>query len=161
MKPSMRRRRSKEPEPRSYCPINLSLEVFGDRWTLLILRDMMFAGKRHYRELLHSDERISTNILADRLKMLVDQGLLTKSGDPTHQQKAVYSLTERAIDLVPIVIQIGAWGTRWLPASKKLDAASRDHIENLQRGGPRAWKRLMTALREVHLAPAASERAVK
>ena len=147
----MGRRSSKQPEPRSYCPINLSLEVFGDKWTLLILRDIMFAGKRHYREFLQSDEQISTNILADRMKMLVDQGLLTKSGDPTHQQKAVYSLTEKAIDLVPIIVQIGAWGTRWLPASKKLDAASRQYIRNLQQGGPRAWKRLMTELREAHL----------
>ena len=75
-------------EPRSYCPINLSLEIFGDAWTLLVLRDMMFAGKRHFRELLQSDERISSNILADRLARLVEHGLLTKSDDPTHKQKA-------------------------------------------------------------------------
>ena len=66
-------------QPRSYCPINLSLEIFGDAWTLLVLRDMMFAGKRHFRELLQSDERISSNILADRLSRLVGQGLLTKA----------------------------------------------------------------------------------
>src|SRR5262247_42352 len=69
---------------RSYCPVNLSLEVFGDTWTLLILRDVMFAGKRHFRELLQSDEGISSNILADRLKRLVDKGILTKAGDPSH-----------------------------------------------------------------------------
>src|SRR3954449_2677673 len=93
-------------EPRSYCPINLSLELFGDSWTLLVLRDIMFGGKRHFRELLQSDERISSNILADRLNRLVENGLLTKSDDPTHKQKAIYSLTEKAITLLPVVVQI-------------------------------------------------------
>ena len=101
-------------EPRSHCPINLSLEIFGDTWTLLVLRDMMFAGKRHFRELLQSDERISSNILADRLARLVDSGVLTKSDDPTHKQKAIYSLTEKGIALLPIIVQIGAWGSRWI-----------------------------------------------
>src|SRR3954464_8496281 len=98
-------------EPRSHCPINLSLEIFGDAWTLLVLRDVMFAGKRHFRELLQSDEGISTNILADRLKTLVERGVLTKKDDPTHKQKAIYSLTESGIALLPIVVQIGAWGS--------------------------------------------------
>jgi len=112
--------------PRSYCPINLSLEIFGDAWTLLVLRDMMFSGKRHFRELLKSDERISSNILADRLTRLVEHGLLTKSDDPTHKQKAIYSLTEKAIALLPIVVQIGAWGSRWVPDAKKLDVKGAD-----------------------------------
>ena len=112
-------------EPRSYCPINLSLEIFGDTWTLLVLRDMMFAGKRHFRELLQSDEHIASNILADRLARLVEHGLLTKHEDPTHKQKAIYSLTEKAIALLPIVVQIGAWGSRWVPDAKKLDRAAR------------------------------------
>src|SRR5882757_3135434 len=81
-------------EPRSYCPINLSLEIFGDAWTLLVLRDLMFAGKRHFRELLQADEGISSNILADRLARLVEHGVLTKSDDPSHKQKALYTLTE-------------------------------------------------------------------
>ena len=68
-------------EPRSYCPINLSLEIFGDSWTLLVLRDMMFAGKRHFRELLQSDERISSNILADRLARLGGAALVRLSLD--------------------------------------------------------------------------------
>jgi DNA-binding HxlR family transcriptional regulator len=69
---------------RSRCPINLALEVFGDRWTLLIVRDLMFAGRCHFRELLQSDERIASNILADRLNMLVEQGIITRTGDPSH-----------------------------------------------------------------------------
>ncbi|HVY28353.1 MAG TPA: helix-turn-helix domain-containing protein [Polyangiaceae bacterium] len=138
-------------EPRSYCPINLSLEIFGDTWTLLVLRDMMFAGKRHFRELLQSDEHISSNILADRLARLVEQGLLTKADDPTHKQKAIYSLTEKGIALLPIVVQIGAWGSRWVPDAKKLDAPSRKIIREIQEGGPREWARRMDELRAEHL----------
>src|SRR5271154_1379210 len=103
---------------RSGCPINLTLEVLGDRWSLLILRDMIFGGARRFRELLRSEERIASNILADRLRTLVEAGLLTRRGDPTHKQKAVYSLTEKAIALVPVFVQIGVWGSRWLPTTE-------------------------------------------
>ncbi|MGH3661921.1 MAG: winged helix-turn-helix transcriptional regulator, partial [Micromonosporaceae bacterium] len=89
---------------RSGCPINLSLEVFGDKWSLLILRDMIFGGRRHFRELLNgSQERIASNILASRLKKLVELGMLTRRDDPSHKQKAIYSLTERSIELVPVM----------------------------------------------------------
>lgn len=138
-------------EPRSYCPINLSLEVFGDAWTLLVLRDIMFGGKRHFRELLQSDEGISTNILADRLARLVEHGLLTKAEDPTHKQKAIYSLTEKSIALLPIVVQIGAWGSRWVPEAKKLGARDRKALRAIQEGGPRAWAERMDELRAIHL----------
>jgi DNA-binding HxlR family transcriptional regulator len=138
-------------EPRSYCPINLSLEIFGDAWTLLVLRDMMFASKRHFRELLQSDENIASNILADRLARLVDHGVLTKSDDPTHKQKAIYSLTEKGIALLPIIVQIGAWGSRWVPDAKKLDASARKVIREIQEGGPRAWAKRMNELRAEHL----------
>lgn len=138
-------------EPRSFCPINLSLELFGDAWTLLVLRDMMFAGKRHFRELLQSDEKISTNILADRLARLVEHGMLTKADDPTHKQKAIYSLTEKAITLLPVVVQIGAWGSRWVPEAKKLDAPSRRIICEIQEGGPKLWAKQMDRLRAEHL----------
>lgn len=138
-------------EPRSYCPINLSLEVFGDAWTLLVLRDMMFAGKRHFRELLQSGEGISSNILADRLARLVEQGLLTKSDDPTHKQKAIYSLTEKSITLLPIIVQIGAWGSRFIPDAKKLDSAARKQLREIQESGPRMWAKRMDELRAEHL----------
>jgi DNA-binding HxlR family transcriptional regulator len=137
--------------PRSYCPISLSLEIFGDAWTLLVLRDLMFAGKRHFRELLQSDERISSNILADRLGWLVEHGLLTKSDDPTHKQKAIYSLTEKAIALLPIIVQIGAWGSRWVPDAKKLDEPARKAVRELQESGPRGWAKRMDDLRAEHL----------
>ena len=132
---------------RSGCPINLSLEVFGDKWSLLILRDMIFGGKRHFRELMKSQEGISSNILADRLKMLVELGMLTKGDDPSHKQKAIYSLTEMAISLVPIMAHLGAWGRRWLPASEELSIRA----ELLEAGGPQMWERFMAELREEHL----------
>jgi len=132
---------------RSGCPINLSLEVFGDKWSLLIIRDTIFGGKRHFRELLRSQEGISSNILADRLKMLVEQGMLTKRDDPTHKQKAIYSLTEMTIALVPIMAQLGAWGRRYLPVSEELSIRA----ELMENGGPALWDRFMDELRHDHL----------
>jgi DNA-binding HxlR family transcriptional regulator len=140
---------------RSYCPINLSLEIFGDRWTLLVLRDMMFANKRHFREFLQADELIASNVLADRLKLLVEHGIVTKADDPTHKQKAVYSLTEKGIALLPIIVQIGAWGSRYVPAAKKLERRARAAIGELQQGGPPVWTRAMAELRELHLGASA------
>jgi DNA-binding HxlR family transcriptional regulator len=139
-------------ESRSGCPINLTLEILGDRWSLLILRDMILGGKRHFRELLtKSQERIASNILADRLRLLVAQGLLTKADDPTHKQKAIYSLTEMGIELVPVFAAIGAWGRKFLPVSVELGIRA----EFLEKGGPKLWKRFMAELREEHLgAPA-------
>jgi len=138
-------------EPRSHCPINLSLEIFGDAWTLLVLRDMMFSGKRHFRELLQSDERISSNILADRLARLVENGVLTKTNDPTHKQKAIYSLTEKGIALLPIIVQIGAWGSRWITDAKRLDARVRKVLREIQEEGPHGWAKRMNELRAEHL----------
>jgi DNA-binding HxlR family transcriptional regulator len=132
--------------PRSYCAINLSLEIIGDRWTLLILRDMMFEDRRHFGELLVSEERIASNILADRLKRLVAEGLVTRRDDPAHRQKAIYSLTEKGIAIFPVLAQIGLWGHHNVPLS---DLNQRGRA--LVKGGPRAWARFMTHLRKVHL----------
>ena len=135
-------------EHRSGCPINLSLEVFGDRWSLIILRDMIFGGKRHFRELLNrSIEGIASNILADRLKRLMELGMLTKADDPSHKQKAIYSLTEMAITLVPILAHLGAWGRVWLPTSEELSIRA----ELLEKGGPPLWEKFMDELRHEHL----------
>lgn len=142
---------------RSGCPINLSLEVFGDKWSLLVLRDMIFGGKRHFRELMRSEEGIASNILADRLKTLVSEGMLTKADDPSHKQKAIYSLTEKAIELVPIMAHLGAWGTRWLPVSEELSIRAR----LLWHGGPAMWDDFMTELRHEHLGQPAPVRSVR
>lgn len=133
---------------RSGCPINLSLEVFGDKWSLLILRDMIFGGRRHFRELLSgSQEGIASNILASRLKSLVEMGMLSKRDDATHKQKVIYSLTEPAIELVPVMAQLGAWGSRWLPVTEELSVRAR----LLADGGPALWQRFMAELRAEHL----------
>jgi DNA-binding HxlR family transcriptional regulator len=146
---------------RSGCPINLSLEVFGDRWSLIILRDMIFGGRRHFRELLnHSMEGIASNILADRLKRLVELGMLTKADDPSHKQKAIYSLTEMSITLVPIMAQLGAWGRVWLPVTEELSIRAK----LLEEGGPPLWQDFMDELRFEHLGigvPKAAETTVR
>lgn len=119
---------------RSGCPINLTLETVGDRWSLIVIRDVMFGNRRHYRELLNkSEEGIASNILADRLKKLLEAGLLSTSPDPTHKQKLLYSLTEPAIQLVPLLAQMGAWGRRFTPATKELSIRA----QLLEKGGPR------------------------
>jgi DNA-binding HxlR family transcriptional regulator len=133
---------------RSGCPINLTMETLGDRWSLVIIRDIMFGNRRHYRELLsQSDEGIASNILADRLKKLMERGLLTRADDPSHKQKAIYSLTEPAIQLLPVLAQIGAWGRRHLPTTPEL--AIRAQL--LEEGGPPLWEAFMAELRHEHL----------
>ena len=133
---------------RSGCPINLSMEVLGDRWSLIVIRDIMFGSRHHFRDLLaHSQERIASNILADRLKKLVARGLLTRREDPSHKQKAIYSLTEPAIQLLPVLAQIGAWGRRHLPTTPEL--AIRAQL--LEEGGPPLWEAFMAELRHEHL----------
>ena len=133
---------------RSGCPINLTLEILGDRWSLLVLRDMMFGARRHFRELLaRSEEGIASNILADRLRKLTAQGLITRADDPSHKQKAIYSLTEKAIELVPLLAHMGAWGRQHLPVSEEMSIRAR----LLEEGGPELWADFMDELRETHL----------
>ncbi|PKA44376.1 helix-turn-helix transcriptional regulator [Rhizobium sullae] len=133
---------------RSGCPINLTLEILGDRWSLIVIRDIMFGNHRHFRELLqNSEEGIASNILADRLRRLMDKGLLTREDDPTHKQKAIYSLTEMAIDLVPLFAHMGAWGRKHLPVSEELSIRA----ELLENGGPQLWEDFMNELRAKHL----------
>jgi len=133
--------------PRSGCPINATVEVFGDRWSLLVLRDIMFGDKRYFRELqTGSEERIASNILADRLKRLVAVELLTRE-DTLSGQRARYSLTEAAIQLVPVFAQLGSWGLRHRPTSHAL----RVRAELLEQGGPQLWQQFIDELRHTHL----------
>ncbi len=134
-------------EPRSDCPINAAVEVFGDRWTLLVVRDIVFGDRRYFRELqANSIEGIASNILADRLKRLVKSGLLTRE-DTRPGQRARYSLTEPAIQLVPVLVQIGSWGLRHRPTS----SAQRVRAELLEQAGPALWQEFMDELRHSHL----------
>lgn len=148
---------SVESPGRSGCPINLTLEVLGDRWSLIVIRDIMFGNRRHFRELLSlSDEGIASNILADRLKRLVERGLLTRREDPTHKQKAIYSLAEPAIQLVPLLAHMAAWGRRHMPVSEALSIRA----QLLEEGGPPMWDAFMAELRHLHLGAPAPERSV-
>src|SRR5438067_2415195 len=133
---------------RSGCPINLTLEVVGDKWSLLIIRDMIFGNRRHFRELLtKSEEGISSNILADRLKTLVAQGIISKADDPSHKQKGIYSLTEQGIALLPVLAQMSVWGLKYLPVTEELGIRA----QLLQEGGPKLWAEFMDELRATHL----------
>jgi DNA-binding HxlR family transcriptional regulator len=132
---------------RSACVMNRMVEVFGDQWSLLVLRDIMFMNRRHFRELLtESLEGIASNILADRLQKLVKQGILVKSHDPSHKQKAIYSLTEKGVELLPLLIEMNAWGHKYLPASRLRGLA-----QVLVAGGPKLRAEFMAELRETHL----------
>jgi DNA-binding HxlR family transcriptional regulator len=133
---------------RSGCPINLTLEVVGDKWSLLVVRDMMFGNRRHFRELLaKSQEGIASNILANRMKRLTEQGIVSKADDPSHKQKTVYSLTEQGIQLLPILAQMSGWGLKYLPVTEELGIRAR----LLEEGGPRMWAAFMDELRETHI----------
>ncbi len=142
---------------RSGCPINLTLEMVGDRWSLIVIRDIMFGNRRHYGDLLRlSDEGIASNILANRLARLVASGLLSRTENPKHKQKAIYSLTEASIQLVPLLAHMGAWGCRWTPASRQLSIRA----QLLEDGGERMWKAFMAELRCLHLGAPAPRRSV-
>ena len=133
---------------RSGCPINLTLEALGDKWSLIVVRDIMFGGRRRFRELLAgSEEGIASNILSDRLQHLVSLGVLTRAPDPTHKQKQIYSLREMGIQLLPVFVALGAWGRRFLPATEALSIRA----ELLERGGSRLIDRFMAELRAEHL----------
>ena len=132
---------------RSECVMNRMVETFGDQWTLLVIRDIMFMNRRHFRELLtKSLEGIASNILADRLQRLVEQGIVVKSHDASHKQKAIYSLTERGIELMPLLMEMNAWGHKYLPASRLRFLA-----QVLEEGGPKLRAEFMAELRETHL----------
>jgi DNA-binding HxlR family transcriptional regulator len=127
--------------------MNRMVEVFGDQWSLLIIRDIMFMNRRHFRELLtESQENIASNILADRLQMLVGQGVLTKAHDPSHKQKAIYSLTEKGIELLPLLLEMARWANEHLPAARLKGLA-----QTLQAGGSKLQARFVAELRAKHL----------
>jgi DNA-binding HxlR family transcriptional regulator len=97
------------PKRRSGCPLNASVEILGDRWSLLIIRDMMLRGFRAYKQFLESYERIATNILADRLRRLEAHGIISTARDPSDGRKLIYSLTAKGIDLAPVLTEMVLW----------------------------------------------------
>ncbi|HEX4400199.1 MAG TPA: helix-turn-helix domain-containing protein [Galbitalea sp.] len=134
-------------EPRSGSPINAAVEVLGDRWSFLVLRDIIFDDRRYFRALLTgSIEGIASNILADRLVKLVEAGLLTR-GTAARGQRARYSLTEAGIQTLPIICALGNWGLDWCPGSTELRARQ----QHMREKGPAFLEKHMDELRARHL----------
>ena len=106
---------------RSECPISCSLDVWGDKWSLLIIRDLMMSKQCTYGDFLKSDEKIATNILAARLLMLEENGIISKLSHPDSKAKVLYKLTQKGIDLLPLMIEINIWADKYseLPAERK------------------------------------------
>jgi len=112
---------------RSDCPINFALEIFGDKWSLLVIRDLMFMGKTTYGGFLKGPEGIATNILANRLEKLETAALISKAPDPDNGTKFVYSLTESGKDLIPVMLEIVSWSGKHDPDT----AASKEMLKQI------------------------------
>lgn len=97
------------------CPITFALDIFGDKWSLIILRDILFKDKKYYGEFLSSPEKISTNILASRLLKLESEGLISKARDPDNLSKFIYRLTQKGEDLLPLLLDMIEWSAKYNP----------------------------------------------
>lgn len=100
------------------CPVAFGLDIFGDRWTLLIIRDMLLHGKRTYSDFMASDEKIATNILASRMKHLEDEGVVTRARDPENRRSFIYTLTDKGLSLTPVLLEIVRWSGDYLHLNK-------------------------------------------
>lgn len=129
---------------RSDCPINYALEVFGDRWTFLIVRDLMFKGKHYYGDFLSSEEKIATNILADRLSLLEQEGVIVKDVDPSHGSKFIYKLTQKGIDLLPVLTELILWSAKY----DKSTAADAKFVSRAKRDKESMLKEISVNLKE-------------
>lgn len=107
--------KNKDDEMRSHCVFANALEIFGDKWTLLVVRDLFFFGKHEYKEFLTSPEGIATNILSDRLKKLVAHGIAAEMPHPDNRSRKLYYLTQKGKDLLPVLLSIARWGSDYLP----------------------------------------------
>ncbi|HKX72691.1 MAG TPA: helix-turn-helix domain-containing protein [Candidatus Saccharimonadales bacterium] len=136
----------KRADNKSHCPVNFALESFGDPWTLLIVRDIAYFGKKTYGDFLESEEAIATSVLASRLIAMEQKGILLKTQHPTDRRKEIYTLTEKGLDLIPVILEMSGWATHYDPhtgAPKQFVAAvyaNRDAMfalvrETVQAGG--------------------------
>jgi DNA-binding HxlR family transcriptional regulator len=123
---------SRRERRRSDCPINFGVQAFGDAWSLLIIRDLVYFGKKTYGEFLASEEGIATNVLASRLAWLEQNGILTRTPGETDRRKAIYALTEKGLDLIPILLEIANWSA----------------LHDAQTSAPAGWIALVRADRE-------------
>ncbi len=132
---------------KSNCPQYLALEVIGDKWTLLIIRDMMIGGKRYFGEFLKSKEKIASNILTNRLQSLEKEGIIYKTKDKEHKQKIIYLLTEKGINLFPILMENARWSLKYKSVNKD-DAKM---VKSILDGGTEKMKLIMEELKITHL----------
>ena len=124
----------KKIKKRSDCPISSALDIVGDKWSLLIIRDIALSGKNNYNEFLKSDEKIATNVLADRLSMLESAGILVKEEHPESKAKIFYRLSAHGIDLLPVLVELILWSDKYLSISlqaKQFAKALRKDKESL------------------------------
>lgn len=103
----------KQHAPRSNCPVSFSLDILGDRWTLLVIRDMVFDRKRHFREFLASEEGIAANILTSRLRMLEDADIICRRADQDNSRQIIYTLTDKGLELIPVLVDLSVWGSKY------------------------------------------------
>ncbi len=115
------------------CPISCTLDILGDRWTLLIVRDLMFKGRKTYGEFLQSDEKIATNILADRLRVLEETGIVEKKAFPGNRVKNLYQLTPKGIDLMPTLVEIVLWGDKYFDLPERVHEIAREICKDKKR----------------------------
>ena len=120
----------KSSERRSDCPISLSLDIFGDRWSLLIVRDLMLHKTRTYGDFAKSAEKIATNILANRLQVLEDSGIIIRLPYPDNKVKGLYKLSPKGIDLLPAVIEIALWGEKYISKANESSPFFNDAKKN-------------------------------
>jgi DNA-binding HxlR family transcriptional regulator len=114
------------PHRKSTCPISYSLDLFGDKWTLLVLRDVILHGKTRFVEFQRSDEKIASNILSDRLRKLEKQGIIATTKDPSDARQKIYAATEKGLSLTPILLEIAAWGASQDPQTGAPDGFAQD-----------------------------------
>ena len=130
---------------RSHCAVNYGVEIFGDRWSLLIIRDIVFVGKKTYGEFLKSEEGIATNVLASRLVFLEEQGILSRTPSPDDGRKDFYTLTEKGLELMPIVLSIVLWSAKHDP--KSYVRRSKDFLARLRQNPVQVSEEVKTLVR--------------
>lgn len=138
----MPKARKPQPERRSDCPIVGALDLMGDRWSLVIVRDLMFRGFREYGQFLAAGEGISTNILAERLERLTCAGIILRTEHPSDGKKYVYRLTEKGVDLAPLLLELALWGAKYVPDN----AAPAATVHQMRTARERMLRDLQTAL---------------
>jgi DNA-binding HxlR family transcriptional regulator len=128
----------KASKKRSNCPINTSLEIWGDKWSLLIIRDLMFNKQCTYGDFLKSEEKIATNILASRLLVLEENNIIIKLDHPDSKAKVLYQLTEKGIELFPVLVEISLWAEKYyeIPEERKklIEKAKDNKVAFIEKG---------------------------